>query len=128
MSLSAKRKGTALSASDPKKAKSNGSIAKFFGGSSPSSSPTSSAWDKDAWVKKLTQEQRQLLDLEINTLHESWLRELKNDITSESFLSLKRFLRSEAQSGQKIFPPSEDVYSWCVSPRCLQLLTPCGGC
>jgi uracil-DNA glycosylase len=65
-------------------------------------------------VQKLTEEQRQLLALEIGTMHESWLRELKNDITSPSFLNLKRFLKSEALSGKKIFPPSEDVYAWSV--------------
>ena len=66
-------------------------------------------------MKKLSDEQKQLLTLEIGTLHESWLKELRDEITSESFLNLKRFLKTEAQSGKKIFPPSEDVYSWSVS-------------
>ncbi|KIM97830.1 hypothetical protein OIDMADRAFT_105318 [Oidiodendron maius Zn] len=126
MSLNLKRKGSELPAGDVKKPKGNGSITSFFGApktvlsttkangnsNGPSSSPVSSTWDKEAWVKKLSGEQKQLLALEIGTLHESWLKELKDEITSESFLELKRFLKTEAQSGKKIYPPSEDVYSW----------------
>lgn len=37
---------------------------------------------------------------------------LKDDLTTPSFLDLKRFLRDEALKGKKVFPPSEDVYSW----------------
>jgi uracil-DNA glycosylase len=69
-------------------------------------------FDKDAWVAKLTDEQKQLLKLEIDTLHESWLGPLKDEITKPEFLELKRFLKREAESGKKIFPPSADVYSW----------------
>ena len=129
MSLNLKRKGSELPGVDVKKPKGNGSITSFFGApktvlstakangnsNGPSSSPVSSTWDKEAWVKKLSGEQKQLLALEIGTLHESWLKELKDEITSESFLELKRFLKTEAQSGKKIYPPSEDVYSWSVS-------------
>jgi uracil-DNA glycosylase len=118
--MSLKRKGSELPASDIKKPKGNGSITSFFGApKAVSSSSTSSSWDKDAWVKKLSEEQKQLLSLEIGTLHESWLKELKDEITSESFLGLKRFLKTEAQSGKKIFPASQDVYSWsvCHLPR-----------
>lgn len=73
-------------------------------------------WDKEAWAKKLTAEQRDLLGLEIQTLHESWLRELKDEVTSKEFLDLKRFLKKEHESGKKVFPPAEDVYSWFVLP------------
>lgn len=67
-------------------------------------------------MKKLTDEQRELLQLEIDTLHESWLKELKEEIVSKEFLNLKRFLNAEREAGKKIFPPLEDVYSWFVLP------------
>lgn len=69
-------------------------------------------WDKDAWIAKLNDEQKELLKLEIETLHESWLQHLTNEVTSPEFLNLKRFLKKEVETGKKIFPPSEDVYSW----------------
>lgn len=71
-------------------------------------------FDKEAWVAKLTDEQKELLQLEIDTLHESWLAHLKDEVKTPEFLSLKRFLRNEIASGKKVFPPLEDVYSWFV--------------
>jgi hypothetical protein len=64
----------------------------------------------------LTAEQKELLKLEIDTLHESWLKELKDEVTSAGFLELKRFLKRERESGKKILPKEEDVYSWFVCP------------
>jgi len=75
---------------------------------------TLTKFDKAAWVDKLTDEQKQLLRLEIDTMHESWLGSLKDEITKPEFLELKRFLKKEVESGKTIFPPSADVYSWCV--------------
>ena len=129
--MSLKRKAADLAADAAKKPKSNASITAFFGqpkpnaGSSPSqpaSSPTAAEtqpvkFDKDAWVAKLTPEQKELLALEINTLHESWLGVLKDDVVSQEFLDLKRFLKKEVETGKKVFPPSGDVYSWYSSPR-----------
>ena len=71
-------------------------------------------FDKAKWVEKLTAEQKELLALEIETLHESWLAQLKEEVLSKEFLELKRFLKREKDSGKKVFPPGEDVYSWCV--------------
>jgi uracil-DNA glycosylase len=65
-------------------------------------------------VKTLSGEQKDLLALEIGTLHESWLKELKDELTSSGFLELKKFLKKEHEAGKKIFPLAEDVYSWCV--------------
>jgi uracil-DNA glycosylase len=128
--MSLKRKASELPSSDPKKPKANASITSFFGApkvvspatkatgsttASVSSSPASvSKFDKETWVKKLTDEQRELLKLEIETLHESWLKELKDEVVSKEFLELKRFLKKEVESGKKVFPPMEDVYSWFV--------------
>jgi uracil-DNA glycosylase len=75
-----------------------------------------SKFNKEAWVAKLTDEQKELLKLEIDTLHESWLAVLKDEVVTKEFLDLKRFLKQEIASGKKIFPPMEDVYSWYVFP------------
>lgn len=69
-------------------------------------------FDKKAWAEKLTAEQKDLLGLEIETLDESWFKELKEHLLSESFLGLKRFLKKEHTAGKQIFPPAADVYSW----------------
>lgn len=132
---SVKRKATGQPAgSDPKKPKQNASITSFFG--APKSSPTAAAngvksslagsspvsagglesatpkFDKAKWVASLTDEQKQLLKLEIDTLDPSWLAHLKDEIKTKEFLDLKRFLDREASAGKKIFPPREDIYSW----------------
>ncbi|KAL9103975.1 MAG: hypothetical protein Q9163_001037 [Psora crenata] len=69
-------------------------------------------FDKAKWLAKLSPEQKDLLALEIETLHESWLAHLKDEILSKEFLALKKFLKSEHEAGKKIFPPAPDVYSW----------------
>ncbi|EME77788.1 uncharacterized protein MYCFIDRAFT_33163 [Pseudocercospora fijiensis CIRAD86] len=127
--MSLKRKAADLATHAVKKPKANASITAFFGQpkpnpetssanpSKPASSPTAPAtiqpkFDKDAWIAKLNDEQKQLLKLEIETLHESWLAVLKDEVVSKEFLDLKRFLKKEVETGKKVFPPSEDVYSW----------------
>ena len=131
--MSLKRKAGDIAADVAKKPKQNASITSFFGApkpnpnasaSKPASDPTAPAtqpikFDKDAWVAKLSDEHKELLKLEIDTLHESWLGALKDEVTSESFLNLKRFLKKEGESGTKIFPPLEDVYSWYLSLLCI---------
>ena len=74
----------------------------------------SAKFDKGKWVEKLTPEQKDLLALEIASLDESWLSQLKDEIVTKDFLDLKRFLKKEHDSGKKIFPPAADVYSWYV--------------
>ncbi|OHE92713.1 uracil-DNA glycosylase [Colletotrichum orchidophilum] len=120
-----KRKAGTLSASDSKKPKQDGSIMSFFGAPKAAAGnkggPTSAAaapeapavnFDKAKWVAGLTAEQKELLQLEISSLHESWLALLKDEVTSKEFLDLKRFLNRESDAGKKWFPPKEDVYSW----------------
>lgn len=112
-----------------KKPKTDSSITSFFaapksaagggkvGGTFPITSSTAAAttkFDKEKWIAKLTTEQKNLLQLEIDTLHESWLAHLKDELLTPSFLDLKRFLQNEIDSGKKVFPPLEDVYSWLV--------------
>jgi uracil-DNA glycosylase len=92
------------------------SITSFFGAPKPkvgeAKAPVASKFDKEAWVAKLTDEQKELLKLEIDTLHESWLAVLKDEVVTKEFLDLKKFLKQEIASGKKVFPPMEDVYSW----------------
>jgi hypothetical protein len=98
------------------------SIASFFGQPKSSTgdaatkgvqgSTVAAKFNKEAWVAKLTDEQKELLKLEIDTLHDSWLAHLKDEVTSSEFLNLKRFLAKEISSGKKVFPPMEEVYSW----------------
>lgn len=73
-------------------------------------------FDKEKWVAKLTPEQKELLSLEIETLHESWLAQLKDEVVTKEFLDLKRFLKAEKDAGQKVFPPEKEIYSWFVLP------------
>ncbi|KAK4960478.1 uracil DNA glycosylase [Elasticomyces elasticus] len=125
--MSLKRKAVDLAADASKKPKANGAITSFFGQpkttpstsstTNPASSPTApetkpSPFDKSAWLAKLNDEQRDLLKLEIETLHDSWLAALKDEVTSPEFLTLKRFLKKELETGKKVFPPQEDIYGW----------------
>ncbi|KAL8731727.1 MAG: hypothetical protein Q9181_004195 [Wetmoreana brouardii] len=132
MATPLKRKADENAVSTAKKPKANASITSFFkqpaaeskpaGETSPLSSLTNpspadppiaaSKFDKEKWLEKLTDEQKELLTLEIETLHESWLAQLKDEIVTKEFLELKRFLKKEKESGKTVFPPMEDVYSW----------------
>ncbi|KAJ5815313.1 Uracil-DNA glycosylase [Penicillium riverlandense] len=109
--------------SDSKKPKGNASIVSFFGppkarplttqSTNPAAAPARpSNFNKEKWVATLTPEQKELLKLEIDTLDESWLAHLKDECVTPEFLALKRFLKKEKDSGAKVFPPEEDVYSW----------------
>ena len=127
-SLKRKAEPLTASSSDLKKPKKDASLTSFFGtpkaastpskdGTSPSTTTTSTKssgikFDKDKWVSGLSDEQRKLLKLEIDTLDPSWLASLREDIVQKDFLELKRFLQREIDSGNKVFPPLHEVYSW----------------
>lgn len=110
-----------------KKPKQDGSIMSFFGapktaGANGSTStamndgPPAPKFDKAKWVASLTPEQRTLLKLEIDTMDESWLAHLKDELVTSRFLDLKRFLDNETKMERQWFPPKEDVYSWYDGP------------
>jgi uracil-DNA glycosylase len=115
-----KRKAGASVGNDSKKPKADGNIASFFsaapkpagGAASASASAPAAKFDKAKWVASLKPEQKELLQLEIDTLDESWLAHLKDELVSKEFLDLKRFLDREITSGRKVFPPRDDIYSW----------------
>ena len=122
-SMSLKRKAAVPPTGDAsKKPKKNADLTSFFGApkitpsnpssttSSPNSSPTIK-FDKQKWLAGLNSEQKSLLQLEIDTLDESWLAVLKDEILSREFLDLKRYLQKEVAT-QKIYPPMDLVYSW----------------
>lgn len=113
-----KRKAGDVEANDAKKTKvkGNATLTSFFGQPKiiASEKPAGAKFDKEAWIKSLTPEQKPLLQLEIKTLDDSWLEHLKDDITKPEFLELKKFLIKETQTGKTVFPPMADVYSWCV--------------
>lgn len=115
MSGRIKRKAADTATPDPKKARS---ITAFFSSSGEASSSSNTPaspvpkFDKQKWISKLSDEQRSLLSLEINTMHNSWLGALKEELVTPDFLSLKRFLQSEKEKGMRIYPPEGDIYSW----------------
>lgn len=111
--MSLKRKAAEAATDATKKSKPNGSITAFFGAPKKIDSVTAK-FDKQEWISKLTDEQKDLLKLEIDTLHDSWLPHLKDVLLSPTFLELKRFLKKELASGKTVYPPMRDVYSWYV--------------
>lgn len=72
-----------------------------------------STFDKEKFIDSLTKEEKDLLQLEIDTMEDSWFELLHKEFRKEYFLNLKRFLKKEwSISGNVIFPPKEDIYSW----------------
>ena len=69
-------------------------------------------FDKDAWAETLTGGQRRLLQLELETMHVSWLAELKDVLITPQFLSLKEFLEREKKEKRIVYPAEADIYSW----------------
>jgi uracil-DNA glycosylase len=116
MSSLKRKAATTGNEAEAKKTRANGSISSFFGAApkpAGAAAPSpATKFDKAKWVEGLTAEQKELLQLEIDTLHDSWLALLKDDVTTKEFLELKKFLNRETAAGKKWFPPKEDVYSW----------------
>lgn len=67
---------------------------------------------KTKFISTLTEEQKELLDLEINTMEDSWFQALSGEFLRPYFLTLKRFLKAQYAAKQTIFPPQNDIYSW----------------
>lgn len=112
-----KRQAVDAVTSSAKKVKS-AAITSFFkqDGVSQSSTPRAAAaptkaFVKAEWLDTLKTSERELLDLEINTLDDSWLSVLSQELTKPYFLKLKEYLKKERAS-QTVFPPEKDVYSW----------------
>ncbi|KAF8455521.1 uracil-DNA glycosylase-like protein [Terfezia claveryi] len=108
--MATKRKAPATTEDTPKKTRA---ITSFFvakdGGGGKSADGN---FDTDAWAETLTDEQRRLLKLELETMHVSWLGALKEVLVTEQFLGLKKFLEDEKKAGKTIYPAEQDIYSW----------------
>ncbi|KAF8424939.1 uracil-DNA glycosylase-like protein [Tirmania nivea] len=113
ITMAAKRKAPATIEDTPKKARAITSffVAKDGSGGKSADEPVSN-FDKNAWAKTLTDEQRRLLKLELETMHVSWLGALKEVLVTEQFLRLKQFLEEEKKAGKTIYPVEQDIYSW----------------
>lgn len=74
---------------------------------------TSINFDKDQWVSSLNPEAKELLKLEIENINDQWLSLIYKELTAPYFLSLKKFLKTEAQQNKKvIFPAPLNIYSF----------------
>ncbi|KAF8529822.1 uracil-DNA glycosylase-like protein [Gautieria morchelliformis] len=79
----------------------------------------------DAFRASLSEEARNLLALEMQTMGKSWLKVLTDEIKKPYFIALKRWLATEgliadlsnpSNSKIKIFPPAKEIYSWSATP------------
>ncbi|KAF9200625.1 hypothetical protein BGZ49_009133 [Haplosporangium sp. Z 27] len=63
-------------------------------------------------LKGLPNDKKELLQLEQDTIDDTWLRALQSEFTKPYFIELKKFLKQEEENKQKIFPPKPEIYSW----------------
>ncbi|THV02844.1 uracil-DNA glycosylase [Dendrothele bispora CBS 962.96] len=75
-----------------------------------------------AFQESLTEEQRNLLQLECQTMGKSWLKVLKDEIKKPYFISLKRFLWEEGvrnvddSARSRVYPSPNNIYTWSNTP------------
>ncbi|KAI0784169.1 uracil-DNA glycosylase [Abortiporus biennis] len=72
-----------------------------------------------AFQATLSDEEKQYLALECQTLGKSWLKVLKDEIRKDYFINLKKFLWQQGVKGPndtakslKIYPSPNNIYSW----------------
>ncbi|KAI0077874.1 uracil-DNA glycosylase [Panus rudis PR-1116 ss-1] len=72
-----------------------------------------------AYLNALSDEEKRLLTLEIETMGKSWLKILKDEIRKPYFIKLKRFLWDQGVKGVndsaknlKVYPAPHNIYSW----------------
>lgn len=102
-----KRKAPVAEEGEPKKLRAITSSSSSGGGAPPVTN-----FDKDVWAQTLSEGQRRLLQLELETMHVSWLAELKDVLITPQFLSLKEFLEKEKKEKRIVYPAEADIYSW----------------
>ncbi|KIL64249.1 hypothetical protein M378DRAFT_163494 [Amanita muscaria Koide BX008] len=74
------------------------------------------------YQESLAEEEKRLLQLECDTMEESWLGALKDEIKKSYFLSLKRLLWDEGvhwpevPKNLKIYPAPHNIYAWSNTP------------
>ncbi|KAI0749486.1 uracil-DNA glycosylase [Daedaleopsis nitida] len=71
------------------------------------------------YQKKFSEEEKQLLELECETMGRSWLKVLKDEIRKPYFLELKKFLYDKGVRGPEnskpnldIYPSPKNIYTW----------------
>ncbi|KAF9046882.1 uracil-DNA glycosylase [Hymenopellis radicata] len=76
-----------------------------------------------AFQDSLSESERALLQLECESMGNSWLKLLKDEIKKPYFVQLKKFLWDEGVRGvsdsllpPKVYPPAKDIYSWSNTP------------
>ena len=92
--------------------KKSRAITSFFPGAGGTATAPVINFDKNAWAKTLTEGQKRLLRLELETMHVSWLAELKDVLITPQFMALKEFLEKEKKEKRTVFPAEADIYSW----------------
>ncbi|KAF9582207.1 hypothetical protein BGW38_000505 [Lunasporangiospora selenospora] len=86
----------------------------------PSATTTTAAADDSTTIvrakpdilKALSDDKKELLQLEQDTMDATWLRALQTELTKPYFFELKKFLKQEELDKKTIFPPQADIYSW----------------
>ncbi|KAI0032528.1 uracil-DNA glycosylase-like protein [Vararia minispora EC-137] len=76
-------------------------------------------YSPSAFTASLTDDQKRLLRLEIETMGKSWLKLLKDEIKKPYFIALKEFLWKEGVRGPddsdkalKVYPAPKNIYAW----------------
>lgn len=67
---------------------------------------------EDPWYIGLSDDVKQLLDLELKYIAPQWLEIVKTELTKPYFLELKRFLAQQKLNKVTIFPPEHQIYSF----------------
>src|SRR6266576_2208807 len=99
--MATKRRAPAAEDENRKKSRA---ITSFFQGTGGTAIAPVVKFAKDAWAATLTESQKRLLRLELETMHVSWLAELKDVLITPQFLSLKEFLEKEKKEKRTVFP------------------------
>ncbi|KDQ15257.1 hypothetical protein BOTBODRAFT_108964 [Botryobasidium botryosum FD-172 SS1] len=79
---------------------------------------SASTFSVEDFKASLSEEEKELLELECETMGPTWYAHLKEEVRKSYFTNLKKFLRTEGVIGTvdkkplPVFPPAKDIYSW----------------
>ncbi|KAG4306091.1 hypothetical protein PORY_000079 [Pneumocystis oryctolagi] len=85
MNFKRERENDCKQTNSEKKVKQS-SVMSFFCLKNANKMSVTTKFNKQAWVQGLNENQKELLKLEIESLHESWLNVLKDELTKPYFL------------------------------------------
>ncbi|THH29989.1 hypothetical protein EUX98_g4201 [Antrodiella citrinella] len=99
--------------------KASSSFSTATSASSGSQALNSIPFSLSAYQEALSEQERQLLGLECESMGKSWLKLLKDEIRKPYFIKLKEFLwnqgvkgASDSPASLKIYPAPKNIYSW----------------